>query len=406
MDPVDRRFILAGAGLVGVTALARSARGGPIDPPQGPVSSTGRTLDQIYDKIAAGGEHGKAETRKPITSCPSSPNAQFVVTEPGVYYLPHNLTGEPNKCCIEIRASHVTIDGDDYTITGVPGTLACIQAVGDATSPPCWIELDSIAFRGWQGAPCCDLSLAGSSRIEGCWFDSCSSVDNNGLAGPVCVMGSSCVMYDCDARHCVGGMCSAGAGSVIEECLCADGSGGPAFRCEPGCTVEDNFVVGNDAPALVASGRCVVLYNRFVDVSGGVDVGPASVVEENDIECRPDAALSSCITIRGERCCVQENYCSGGGIVVLPGGNGTLIESNHLSGVSSGGGGGGGGGFIAVYDGATRCHISSNRCRNASTTSAFSIAPGNSYGPLVTVAGAGDISALPNSSHPEANFAC
>jgi hypothetical protein len=34
----------------------------------------------------------------------------------------------------------------------------------------------------------------------------------------------------------------------------------------------------------------------------------------------------------------------------------------------------------------------------------FSLGQGNSYGPIVVVVGAGDVSAIPNSGHPEANY--
>jgi hypothetical protein len=45
-----------------------------------------------------------------------------------------------------------------------------------------------------------------------------------------------------------------------------------------------------------------------------------------------------------------------------------------------------------------------SNCATASTVSAFQIAPGNAYGPIVTVAGAGDISAIPGGSHPDSNL--
>jgi hypothetical protein len=44
--------------------------------------------------------------------------------------------------------------------------------------------------------------------------------------------------------------------------------------------------------------------------------------------------------------------------------------------------------------------------RNCATecTSPFDLGQGNAYGPIVVVAGAGDVSAIPNSDHPEANY--
>jgi hypothetical protein len=44
------------------------------------------------------------------------------------------------------------------------------------------------------------------------------------------------------------------------------------------------------------------------------------------------------------------------------------------------------------------------RCCTCDCQTPFALVQGNSYGPIVVVAGAGDVSAIPNSGHPEANY--
>jgi hypothetical protein len=45
-----------------------------------------------------------------------------------------------------------------------------------------------------------------------------------------------------------------------------------------------------------------------------------------------------------------------------------------------------------------------SNCATASSVAPFQIGPGNAYGPIVNVAGAGDISAIPNNDHPDSNL--
>jgi hypothetical protein len=401
MESIDRRLLLAGAGLAGVAAMARLAKAGPLDPDPGPISPTGRTLQQIHDKIARGGDHGTAEARVPVQSLPGSASAQYVISQPGVYCLVDNITGEPGKSAVDIQCDHVELECDGFTFFGAQGTLACVRAIPDATGPRRCIGVYDAGFHGWSGE-CCDFSSAEFCCVEECWFDSCSSLASDGRVGVCCAMGRGGVMYDCDARRCVGGMCSIESQGSIEECVCADGIGGAACFFSPGdCVMEDNFAMNCDGTAFVVQNRGVLQNNRCVQCAGGADCGPASVVASNDLDV-VSASGGAGITIRGNRCCVDDNYVSGGGIVVLAGGDGTLIESNHV--VGPGGTPGTGGGVIFIEQGVTRCCVMCNHIRNASTTSAFMVPATNSYGPVCLVAGGGDVSLVQSSSHPWTNF--
>jgi hypothetical protein len=406
MESIDRRVLLAGAGLAGVAALTRAAKAGPLTPPPGPVSSTGKTLQQVYDKIARGGDAGTPEARIPIQGLPGSSTALHVIDAPGSYYLAGNVIGVPGKSAIEILADDVEIECDGYNFLGVQGTRACIST----PSPRRCIGVYDGGFQNWHG---CSINLSNSfdCLVEECWFNSCVGESPDPTSPPAtCALGDGGVVYDCDVRKCFGGMVRVGRRGIIEECVCSESSVLGACFFSPGdCVMEDNFAQQCDATAFVVGERGVVLYNRVVDCPGGVDVGQASVVEDNDIDVTAGSTGNG-ITIRGTRCCVSANYVAGGGgggggIVVYQGGDGALIEDNHVAGAASGVGTTGGG-LIWIQPGVTRCHVVCNRVRGNSVSSSFYVPPGNSFGPYAVVAQGGDLSLSAASSHPQCNFIC
>ena len=89
----------------------------------------------------------------------------------------------------------------------------------------------------------------------------------------------------------------------------------------------------NDGPGFTIRNRGVLIGNRLVKV-GGIDVVAGSVVSENDIGDAPGAA----ITVRGARCCVEENYIANAqtGIIVLAGAAEALIDGNQIVGATTG----------------------------------------------------------------------
>ncbi len=402
MGSIDRRVILAGAGLAGVAALSRMAKAGPLEPPQGPIQPTGRTLQEIYDKIARGGPSGTPEARIPIQGLTGTPTALYCIKQPGCYYLTGNVQGVPGKCAIEVYADQVEIECDGFTFIGTQGTLACIRT---PSSQRC-IGIYDGGFQQWHGM-CVDLSSSSDCICEELVFDSCVGTSPDPVTPPAtCVMGPGGVAYDCDVRKCFGATIAVGQNGIIEECACSDGGGGsPCFFSSGDAVIEDNFALNCDGPAIVVQGKGVVLYNRVCTCPSGVYVvGRCSVVAENDIDISPGSTGNG-ISIGGQRSCVCDNYLAGGGgggagIAVLVGGDGTLIEGNHVVGGDSSTGAVASG-FMYIQPGVTRCHVVSNHHRGLSTSSAFYIPPGNSYGPLVVVSG--DLSQVSNSAHPLAN---
>src|SRR6202521_2660459 len=87
-------ILVVGVAIVGM--LASGARGGPLDPP-GPPASTS----------------GVREPGTPITSIP------YTITRAGYYYLTDNLVAaSDNQSGISIAADDVTLDMKGFTLTG------------------------------------------------------------------------------------------------------------------------------------------------------------------------------------------------------------------------------------------------------------------------------------------------
>jgi hypothetical protein len=110
-DSIDRRVLLGAAGLAGIAALGRMASAGPITPPAGPVGSTGHTVDEVYNKLPAG---GAGDGR---TALPPSPFG-VTISAPGSYVLTTNLAVLSGNG-ITINASGVTLDLNGFTVSSI-----------------------------------------------------------------------------------------------------------------------------------------------------------------------------------------------------------------------------------------------------------------------------------------------
>jgi parallel beta-helix repeat protein len=103
MNPTTRTCLVAAiAGTLGVAAVLTA---GPLTPPAGAPTGTYKTLSDI-------------EPRRAVQSLPGNATAQYVISEPGSYYLTGPINGVPGKAGIEVSASNVTIDLRGQTISG------------------------------------------------------------------------------------------------------------------------------------------------------------------------------------------------------------------------------------------------------------------------------------------------
>lgn len=137
MEHLDRRVLLGAAGLAGVAAMARLANAGPLNPPAGPVSPTGRTTQEIFDRVTS----AEADARRgwiPLSTATTpgvAGTSTYRITQPGAYYLAGPVDAGANQYAIDITGTiPVTLDLNGHTVTADGTGRIGIHANGNSTS--------------------------------------------------------------------------------------------------------------------------------------------------------------------------------------------------------------------------------------------------------------------------------
>ena len=294
----------------------------------------------------------EVEPRITVQSLPGDANALYVISQPGSYYLKGNITGVTGKSGIEIKADNVVLDLSGFQMIGVADALDGIRVVGERNS----IAIKNGSIRQW-GESGIDAVTANNTRIKEI------QVKNTGLnsvAGGIGI--GSGVISDCTVTN--GGACAiAGADSTLIQRCNARNSGHGIFIIHRG-EILDCVAVGN---------------------------GVGIVIQDRGIIARCHSA-DNAQGIVPTRCYVYGNQCSScgdGGIIVTF--SGSRIEENSVVACGTG---------IRV-EGTTNIILRNTASGN---TTNYNIAAGNSYGPIINVADANDISTVSGADHPWANF--
>ena len=181
-----------------VAASAIIARGGPLDPPPGPIQPTFKTLEEVEPRTAI----NQANT-------PGDATAVYRITEPGSYYLADNLQGEPGKHGILIASPGVTVNLNGFELVGGADSLNGVHV--DTAGFPLNIVIRNGLLDSWQGDGvdasqavgvqiedvdvtfCIDTGfrVGESARISDCKVD----FTGTGFRG-----GDNCTIERCDAR--------------------------------------------------------------------------------------------------------------------------------------------------------------------------------------------------------------
>lgn len=301
MDNLDRRVLLGAAGLVGIAALGSRGQGGPLNPPGGAVSSTGKPLTDVEPRVAIN-----------ATNTPGDVDSLFRITQSGSYYLTGNVQGVANKHGIKVTADNVTIDLNGFTMLGVVNSRDAVRGDGGtsfsgltvrngrirswsngsgvfaAGMSECVIENVSFEFMAFEG-----VWLGARARVIGCWtlstrnglragvdslFDRCrvQLTSENGVLG-----GTGCTVWMCEV-----------VGAATASILLGDRS-----RVE-GCVVSGGSSTGVQAGSSSRVVGCVVTGGT----SAGVQVGAYSRVEGCEsrqvngvgISCAGQCVVSGC----------------------------------------------------------------------------------------------------------------
>jgi len=250
-DPIDRRLMLGAAGLLGAAALSRVASAGPLNPPAGPVTPTGKSLTDIEPRTAVND-----------TNTPGDGECVHRITQPGSYYLTGNVAGQSGKHGIIIDASNVTLDLMGFALLGVPGSLEGVRCVGRHA-----VTIRNGSIRGFGGVGLCidfeNPGMPGAGAIVEhitCTDNASSGIfcqQTNGLVrsctadrnGDIGIYAYRGVVRSCSARE-------NAAGIVINRCSavlgCSARQNTVGIQSEAGsiladCTAYENTNVGMSA---------------------------------------------------------------------------------------------------------------------------------------------------------------
>lgn len=337
---MDRRVLLGLAGIAGVAALAKLAKAGPLEPPAGPITSTGTTLSELnaktseaqlslsaIDRKVARTPQGVSEPRIPITACPPSADALYVITQPGAYYLVSNIQQQPGKCAIDVQCDNVDIDGQGFSFVGDSSGSSSSPCVR-IWSPRSNIELYDCAFAGWTG-DCCSAPECTRLCLSDCAFMSC--------ACPAAADGSPGALVRC------------ASGAVLEECVVQTCSG--SFLCGDSCSLYDIHVSQSTCMAFCGDGCCVDECEFHNCAAPTATVGAQTGV----IRCGHAACITDCL--------VRSCTCT---VAISVGDSSSVCKSATLQVTGSPGGS-----AMACITTGSKCCISEVECRSCQCAAGF-----------------------------------
>jgi parallel beta-helix repeat protein len=233
--------------LVGGAWLASA---GPLDPPPGPIDSTGRFGPR---------------TEVSSATTPGDADSMFKITEPGSYYLTGNITGEPGKSGTEIAADNVTLDLNGFALIGVPDSLDGIAVPSYQIS----LAVRNGTVRDWAGSGV-SMRNAKNSLLEDL------RAYRNVLAGMY--IGDGGVIQGCTAQENGGDGIRTVSSSSVSNCTAYENTGHGIFG-EWGITVRGCAAQFNSGFGIFAGmGSTVCDCACFGNGNTGIDVDEMSTV--------------------------------------------------------------------------------------------------------------------------------
>ena len=277
VDPIPRRALLGVAlGAAGVGAIASRAAAGPLDPPAGPVSSTGKTLAQIEPRTIL----NQANT-------PGDAGSVFRITQPGSYYLTGPVSVPAGKVAFRIEASNVTIDLGGFRVSG--GGVAGTGGVTDGGASLTNITICNGIIEGMGGIgvfllsrpcrlvdlvvqDCMGIGILTADRIRLERVTALRNATSGGSNPAGILVGSECVLLECVAEGNTGPGLSVGAYTILQGCRARlntkEGIIGGATCVVTGCTSSLNGAAGFSMQHSATYDACTALQNTAAGFSG------------------------------------------------------------------------------------------------------------------------------------------
>lgn len=305
MNELDRRALLAGAGVLSAAALAA---GGPLNPPAGPVAST------------AG-----PEPRIPVNAVntPGTGTSQFRISQPGSYYLPAGFVAPAGANGILIEASDVTLDLMGFTILGSGGAGGHGVFVNGAMNN---VSVCNGVIRGFGGYGLQSFSGLRNSAIG-------LRVSNN-LQGGIAVNQFGRVV-DCQCGNNTTFGISVNTGSQVSGCV-ANNNGNNGFNAGPTCTFVQCTAFQNGADGFGTSSSSVLKdCTAHANAFHGYSLGSSSVARGCVAYFNGGSGFSMLSGSSLCEACVGADNGSSGftGTLAL---RGCIAHSNDMEGINNG----------------------------------------------------------------------
>lgn len=348
---------------------------GPINPPLGPITSTGKTLTEVEPRIAING-----------TNTPGTPTAVVRITQPGSYYLTANVVGESGKHGIDIASSGVTIDLNGFEVIGNGVGSGVFDGVRTATgiknvtvrnghvrnwgddgveianivnSAGARVENVQATGNGGTGILCstanghvvhCTASENGATGISATRLISgCSAVDNTGIGLSVGQGGSiidstafsndsdglftgfGCTVVNCTSDNNTGDGIESSNGTTITNCsfIANGGSGINIFSSITvrNCTSVSNTLYGIDADTSCHIEGCTANSNQL----DGIRVGSRGIVRNNLANSNGPSEIGAGIHGIGSDTRFEGNTCNNNDFGITVDGTGNIIINNSCA---------------------------------------------------------------------------
>lgn len=369
------------AAVVALPVLAAAAwlYAGPLNPPSGPIASTGKTLTEVEPRIAINS-----------TNTPGDADSIYRISASGSYYLPGNMVAGTGKSAIEIAASNVTIDLSGFTITSL-STLPSIRLVltGRTNITIRNGNIGALGDGGIDIAP----NLVGTPTEGGC----VENVHVSGTSGVGILVGNGVLVLNCTASEngdhgiktgtgCTVSHCSSrsnigvgfltGTGTTVTDCTASNNSS-HGFSIARGGSVSRCTADSNDQIGIVTGPECTITGSSSTHSgSNGINAGGQSTITDctasfsgttgitASIGCTIAGSTSSFNALDGilagtgstvNACTVSENSHDG---IVVPSDCTVMSCACHANGGQSGDGAG-------IHASNTNNRIQNNNCTGA-----------------------------------------
>ena len=307
--PTDRRAMLAGiGGLAAGALLAGKANAGPLNPPAGPVASTGKTLSDVEPRVMINS-----------TNTPGVGTNLFNISQPGSYYLGADLIVPSGFSGITINASEVTIDLNGFAIRGQPGSLVGIRTAGVPRRNLAVLNGSITAMDG-DGINFVESGSAANARVENLHVSQCGG---NGIRLSQSALVRGCTLIE-------NGSTGVSLVDGVVESTVARANGDIGINASTqavirGCMAIDNNGIGIRANTL----STVIDSTASLNIGGGIFVNNSCLIER----CVASANENFFGISAGAGCIIRNNTCEGN--INSPGiritGSGSRVEENNLT---------------------------------------------------------------------------